>query len=80
MMAKTIMVANDLYEELKRRKQDNMSFTDVIRQALENKPEKTMKKLIEECAGILKPEDDDYDEKMAEAMEMWALWDKKKSA
>ncbi|MBI2143443.1 antitoxin VapB family protein, partial [Candidatus Woesearchaeota archaeon] len=47
-MARTIMIADRVYEELKRMKGKDKSFTDVIAEALEaSKPKKTI-------AGVLK--------------------------
>lgn len=60
-MAKTIMVSNAVYAELKKLKGNDKSFSDVIIESLEaSKPKKTMGGLLK-FAGVFKG-DTEYDE------------------
>lgn len=72
-MAKTIMIANRVYEELKSRKGGDRSFTDVIAEALEaSKSRKTIAGVLK-YAGILKG-DTEYDEIRKWSRKRWKEW------
>lgn len=73
-MAKTIMISNDLYDELKKRKGDR-SFSEIIKASLEQKKIKTGKDLLP-FVGILEG-DKEYDEVMDEAKVKWREWREK---
>ena len=67
------MIADKVYEELKRAKGKDKSFTDVIAEALEaSKPKKTMAGLLK-YAGVLKG-DTEYDELMKWSKKRWKEW------
>ena len=75
-MARTIMIADKVYEELKRMKGEEKSFTDVIAEALEaSKPKKTIAGVLK-YAGILKG-DTEYDELMKWSKKRWKEWQDK---
>lgn len=60
-MAKTIMVSNKVYADLKKAKGSDKSFSEVIAESLETaKPKKTIGALME-FAGVFKG-DKEYDE------------------
>lgn len=72
-MAKTIMIADKVYEELKKAKGVDRSFTDVIAEALEaSKPRKTIAGVLK-YAGILKG-DTEYDEIRKWSRKRWKEW------
>ena len=72
MMAKNIMISDNLYFKLKRIKERrNESFTEVISDYLE-KPKKTGEGL-KECLGIIK-DDKEYDKIMKETGKRWSKW------
>ncbi len=73
-MARTIMIADRVYEELKRMKGEEKSFSEVIAEALEKaKPkEKTIGGLLK-YAGMLKG-DTEYDEIRAWSRKRWKEW------
>ncbi len=77
-MARTIMVSNDIYEELKKRK-GSKSFSETIRVSLYPNPKKarTLGELIDKCAGTLPSDDKEYDEVLKESRKMWDKWKKK---
>ena len=67
------MIADKVYEELKRMKGEEKSFTDVIAEALEaSKPKKTIAGVLK-YAGILKG-DTEYDELMKWSKKRWKEW------
>jgi predicted CopG family antitoxin len=70
-MAKTIMIGNDVYKELKERKGEK-SFTDVIRSMLEKEKPKTGKGL-RQAFGILK-EDDEWKDIKKKLDRGWKEW------
>ncbi len=75
-MARTIMVSDRVYSELKKIKGNDKSFSEVILESLEAaKPKKTMGSLLK-FAGILEG-DTEYDEVMKWSKKMWKKWDKK---
>ncbi len=75
-MAKTIMVSNKVYAELKKVKGNDRSFSDVITESLEAaKPKKTIGNLLK-YAGALK----DYEEDKESAKwlrKTWKRWDRR---
>ncbi|MBI2141659.1 antitoxin VapB family protein [Candidatus Woesearchaeota archaeon] len=72
-MARTIMIADRIYEELKKAKGSDKSFSDVIGEALEaSKPKKTIAGVLK-YAGILKG-DTEYDELMKWSKKRWKEW------
>lgn len=77
-MARTIMVSNAVYGELKKAKGSDKSFSEVITEALEKSgsERKTIGNLIRKHAGALK----DYkeDKEAAKWLKgMWKRWDKR---
>ena len=77
-MAKTIMIANEVYDKLKEIKEHrNESFSEVILDIIEGKKEKTVGNLLKNCLGILEG-DTEYDEVMKEARKGWDRWNKRK--
>ena len=77
-MAKTIMIADKLYEELKRVKGSDKSFTDVIAEALKKSESerKTIGNLIRKHAGALKDYKEDK-EAVKWLRDTWRRWDKR---
>lgn len=76
-MAKTIMIADRVYEELKKVKGTDKSFSEVITEALEKaKPkEKTIGGLLK-FAGIFEG-DTEYDEIRKWSKKRWKAWQDK---
>lgn len=77
-MAKTIMIADRVYEELKRIKGKDKSFTKVIVEALEKSESerKTIGNLIRKHAGALKGYKED-EEAARWLKDMWGRWDRR---
>ena len=75
-MAKTIMIADRVYEELKRMKGKDKSFTNVIAEALEGTKRKTVGEIIRKHAGVLKG-DTEYDKIRALSRQRWKEWQDK---
>lgn len=75
-MAKNIMVSNKVYEELKRIKGKDKSFSDVIAEALEARPKKKLGAALKEVAGILEG-DTEYDEAFKWLRKMQKITDDK---
>ncbi|MBS3083977.1 hypothetical protein J4423_04185 [Candidatus Pacearchaeota archaeon] len=73
-MAKTIMVSNEAYEELKSRKAER-SFSEVIMNMLNAKKNKTGNGL-KSCLGLLK-KDKESEEIEKSLKEEWKKWNKK---
>lgn len=71
-MAKTIMIANSIYEELKEVKKDR-SFSEIIKDLIEKSKPKTGAGL-RDCAGLLPKEDKEYEEIMKELKPMYEKW------
>ena len=72
-MAKNIMISNKIYEDLKRIKGRDKSFSDVIAEALDRrKPKEKTIAALAEFAGILKdyPEDKAATEWLKKAQKM----------
>ena len=77
-MAKTIMIADKVYEELKKMKGKDKSFTNVIAEALEKSGSgrKTVGNLIRKHAGMLK--DYEEDKEAVKWLRMaWKRWDRR---
>ena len=75
-MAKTLMVSNSVYEELKKIKEnENKSFSDVIVELIAKKDGKTGKDLWKHF-GVLKG-DMGYKELKKEIREGWHKWEKR---
>ena len=74
-MAKTIMIADKLYDELKKAKGSDKSFSEVIAEALAVKPKK-LGAALKDVAGILEG-DTEYDEAMKWSKKMWKKSDEK---
>ncbi len=71
------MIADRVYEELKKAKGNDKSFTEVIAEALEaSKPKKKLGAALKEVAGILEG-DTEYDEVMKWSKKMWKKSDEK---
>ncbi len=77
-MARNIMVSNKVYEELKRVKGNDKSFSEVIVEALERSEssKKTIGELIRKHAGALKG-DTEYDKLMKWSKKRWKEWQDK---
>lgn len=73
-MAKTIMISNQVYEELKEVKNDR-SFSETIKDLIEAKGMKTGKDLVKHV-GILK-DDKEYDKIMKELKPLYKRWTKR---
>lgn len=72
-MAKTIMIADKVYEDLKKAKGADKSFSEVITEALEAaKPRKTIAGVLK-YAGILKG-DKEYDKIRKWSKKRWEEW------
>ena len=72
-MAKTIMIANNVYEELKEAKKDR-SFSETIKDLIETHKRKTGKDLIKHV-GVIK--DDEYSKIMKELKPLYKKWTKR---
>ena len=73
-MVKTIMISNQVYEELKHAKKDK-SFSEAIRNLMETAKAKTGADL-EKHVGVLK-EDKEYDKIMGKLRPLYKKWTKK---
>lgn len=71
-MAKTIMIANSVYEELKEVKKDG-SFSEAIRHLIEKSKHKTGAGLMD-CIGLLPKEDREYEKIMKELKPLYKKW------
>lgn len=74
-MAKTIMISNHLYEELKRMKRQE-SFTQFIHKILEKTRERKTIKNVFKFFGALEG-DTEYPEIQKNLKKEWAAWSKK---
>ena len=74
-MAKTIMISNEVYNELKRRKGER-SFSEIIKGYIESSPKKaaTLGELIKYCSGLLPEDDNEYDEVLKDSRKKWDEW------
>ena len=76
-MAKTIMISDEIYGELKKIKY-SMSFTETIKQLLENKKEtKKTGAGLRDCLGLLSKDDKEYDRIMKGLRPMYKKWTKR---
>ncbi len=72
-MAKTIMVADAVYHELKVIKErENKSYSEVILESL-HKPKLKTGEGLRKCLGLFK-DDKEYDGVMKESRKMWKKW------
>ncbi len=76
-MAKTIMISNEVYEELKRRK-GSSSFSEIIKESLAESPERKDKRIrtgedLARFLGVLK-DDAEYEKIMKEMKPRWKEW------
>ena len=71
-MAKTIMIANNVYDELKEVKKDR-SFSEAIKELIEKSKPKTGAGL-RDCIGLLPKEDEEYEEIMRELKPLYKKW------
>ncbi len=74
-MARTIMISNEVYGELKEIKKDK-SFSEVIIDLMKSKRKKTVAGL-KDCMGLLDKDDDEYGRIMKELRPMYKRWTKK---
>jgi len=74
-MAKTIMISNEVYNELKRIKNKN-SFTETIYSLMEKTKRKTGAGL-RECLVLLDKNDKEYDKIMKELKILYKRWTQK---
>lgn len=75
-MAKTMMISNDIYEELKLLKEkEDLSFSELFRELLKATKKSKIGDL-REFAGILK-DDKEYDEIMPKLKMEWKKWSRK---
>ena len=72
-MAKTLMISNEVYEELTSIKKDK-SYSEVIKELINKKDKKGSK--LKECLGILK-KDKEWDSIEKNLKEDWKAWNKK---
>ena len=71
-MAKTIMISNQIYEELKEVKGDR-SFSETIKEMIEKSKHKTGAGLID-CVGLLPKDDKEYEKIMKELRPLYKKW------
>ena len=74
-MAKTIMIANSVYEELKEVKKDR-SFSELIKDLMDKSRPKTGAGLME-CAGLLPKDDKGYEKIMKKLKPLYRKWTQK---
>lgn len=74
-MAKTIMISNFAYEELRKLKEENKSFSNVIIELISKKEQKTGYDLKKHF-GVLKG-DKEYDKIMKELKPLYKKWTKR---
>jgi len=75
-MAKTIMIANDTYKELKELKEDK-SFSELIRELIKNgRTPKTVNNLKKHL-GTLPKDDTEFEEAIKELKPLYTKWKKK---
>lgn len=76
-MARTIMIADKVYAELKKMKGPDKSFSEVILESLEvSKAGRKTGEGLREVAGILEG-DAEYDEVKRYLKKKWKEWDKR---
>lgn len=74
-MAKTIMISNVAYEELRKLKEEDKSFSETIKDLIEIKKWKTGADLVKHV-GVLK-DDKEYDKIMKELKPLYKKWTKR---
>lgn len=74
-MAKTIMIANSVYDELKEAKKDR-SFSETIKDLMEKSKSRTGAGL-RGCLGLLSNEDKEYEAVMKELKPLYKKWTQK---
>ncbi len=75
-MVKTMMIADEVYNKLKKIKEEkNESFSIVINNLIEDKPNKALE-AFDKVAGILKG-DKEYDILMKDNRKRWKKWGRK---
>jgi len=72
-MAKTIMISNEVYEELKEAKSDR-SFSETINDLMIEKPRLKTCAELRECLGLLKKGDKEYEKIMKELKPLYKKW------
>ncbi len=72
-MAKTIMVSNEIYEELKEEKK-NRSFSETIKDLIDTQKRKTGRDLLKHVGTI---KDNEYDKIMKELKPLYRKWTKR---
>jgi len=75
-MAKTIMISNDVYKELKDAKKDK-SFSETIKNLIERKNTRKTISDLRECLGLLDKDDNEYDKIMKELRPLYRKWTKR---
>lgn len=72
-MAKTIMISNDVYDNLKKIKmKGDQSYSEVIRELLQSKNQKTLGNVMKHF-GVLKG-DKEYDHILKDLEKEWKQW------
>jgi len=75
-MAKTIMISNWVYKELKDAKKDK-SFSETIKDLIERKNTRKTIAGLRECLGLLGKDDNEYDKIMKELRPLYRKWTKR---
>ncbi len=71
-MARTIMISNEVYGELKEMKKDK-SFSETIKDMIGKSKHKTGNGL-KDCVGLLGKDDSEYEEAMKELKPLYRKW------
>lgn len=74
-MAKTLMIKNEVYGELKKFKGNNKSFSELLKELIEAKASLKTGKSLKRFFGILKS-DKEYDKVIKALDKKWKKWDK----
>ncbi len=72
-MAKTIMISNEVYGELKEAKSDR-SFSETIKDLMIAKPHLKTGAGLRECLGLLKKDDKEYEKITKELKPLYKKW------
>lgn len=75
-MAKTLMISNKVYEELKKIK-DSRSFTDTIMNLIDRKELKKTGASLKECLGLLNKGDKEYNKIFRDLAPLYKKWTKR---
>ena len=75
-MAKTIMISNSVYGELKDMKKDR-SFSVTIKDLIERKDARKTIACLRGCLGLLDKDDKEYDKIMKELRPLYRKWTKR---